>query len=137
MQALPVVESVVDGIRFQITMLDAVSARGLFFRLAQSVAPGLAKLAQVASADDESAVLSAIADTIVGLDVKLFDELCTVMSESTRIPSNDGSTVKLSAVFGGYFAGKYVLMIKWLVACLNANKFLDFLPGNLALGNAE
>lgn len=132
MQALPTVEATVDGTRFQITLLDAVTARKLYLRLLKSIAPGLAGLAKVSSVNDESAMLTAFADIVAGLDVDLFEDLCNVMAESTRIPSNDGSTVKLSAVFGGFFAGKYTMMVQWLVAALSANEFLDFLPANFA-----
>lgn len=135
MAGLPVVECCVEGVNYQVTLLDAVSARQLYLRLLKSIAPGLAGLASLSDKSSEIALLSAFADIVAGLDVKLFDDLCNAMAASTRIQNPDGSTTVLGAVFGIYFAGKYNHLIQWLVACLNANKFLDFLPGGLLNGN--
>ena len=137
--ALPVVDAVVEGTRFQITVLDAVMGRRLYLRLLKAVAPGLAKLAKLAGLkdhEDESAMLGALASAIESLDVQLFDDLCEAMAAGTRMPRDDGSSVALAPVFGVFFAGKYNLLMQWLLAALNANKFLDFLPESFAHGSA-
>lgn len=137
---MPVENVVVDGVRFQITLLDAVTARRLYLRLVKSIAPGLASLAKAFSAnksdgaemapEEEAELMTALADIVAGLDVQLFDDLCDAFAAATIIPRDDGSTLRLQPAFGAYFAGKYTFMIKWLLAALSANKFLDFLPGN-------
>ena len=134
--ALPVVDVVVEGTRFQITVLDAVTGRRLYLRLLKAVAPGLAKLAGLKDQEDESAMLGALAGAIENLDENLFDDLCNALSANTRMPQDNGSTISLGPVFGVYFAGKYNFLMLWLLAALNANKLLDFLPESFAHGSA-
>lgn len=129
MTSLPTVDFEVAGIRYQTTLLDAVTGRKLYLRILKAAAPGLAKLAD---GEDKSGVAElfavALAEVIGSIPEDLFDDLCNTFAASTIIPRQNGIT-KLSdkEVFGAHFAGKYKDLTDWFIACMKANKFLDFL----------
>lgn len=130
--ALESKEFVVGGVRYSTTVLDAVTGRRLYLRVVKAAAPGLEKLAG-ADGDTTSAMLGMVAGVLDGLEVQLVDDLCNAFGDVTVICSGD-KRVKLSQeVFGQHFAGKYKDLTEWLLECLKANKFLDFLSGSFDL----
>lgn len=130
--ALPQEQFEIDGHSYQVTALDAVAGRKTYLRVLKAVSPALAAVAGSEEKDQERLLVKALVEVFQGLDVQLFDDLCSQMAGQTVL-TNDGKKLPLDSVFGLHFAGRYKALTQWLLKCLQVNKFFDFLPANVDL----
>jgi hypothetical protein len=119
----------VGGVRYRTTVLDAVTGRRLYLRILKAAAPGLKGMADAKDKDTASVMLGLVAEVLGNLDEQLFDDLCDVLGGVSVICQGDKQVKLTGDVFGMHFAGKYEDLTNWLLECLKANKFLDFLSG--------
>lgn len=118
----------VEGVKFRLTMLDAVVGRRLFVRLLKVLGPAARALEEGSSL---SMVASLAGGALESLPPELLDELCDLFARQTQLVL-DGREPFLDQAKDGpdsfkrFFAGRYMLLLSWVWANLEYN-YADFL----------
>lgn len=131
MQALdlPKTEVTIDGTKFQIGMLDAITGSRLAVKLQNALG------AAIRNAQDSKGVeLALVGGVLETVTPELMSELCTTFGRQCRVETEPGKMPVVADVFSQFFAGRYWLMYRWLWECLRLN-FADFLSDK-GLANA-
>lgn len=124
----PVTTVKIQGNTYKITALPATEGRRIYLKLAKILAPGLAKLPSLKDASNVDKLLGVVVGSLDGLDEDTLDQFCEAFGNSTEWVVSDKQQITLApAAFGEHFCGQYAAMTQWLVECIKANKFIDFL----------
>ena len=127
----PVTQVRIDTHSYEITAMPATEGRRIYLKLCQIMAPGLAKLPSLKDAANVDKMLALVVGSLDAIDPATLDEICDAFGRYCVITTNPQQRLPLDqATFGEHFAGRYAAMTKWLLECIKANKFIDFLPGN-------
>lgn len=126
--ARPTITTRIGDTNYRITALSATEGRRVYLRLIKVLAPGLAKLPSLKDAENGDKLLGVVIGSLDGLDEGTLDMFCELFGKASEIQTGDNTWVTLAdGAFGEHFAGKYGEMTQWLIACIKANKFIDFL----------
>lgn len=123
----PVTDVHIDGFQYKITALPATEGRRLYLALIKVLAPGLEKLPSLKDAKSADKILALVSGSIEGLDIHTLDDFCETFGRHCEIIRGQNAMTISPAEFGEHFSGRYAAMTKWLLECIKANKFLDFL----------
>lgn len=122
----------IDGDEYEITQLGAIEGRRVLTKLLKLAGPALGALAGAGKLD-ETAIGAALTSAAEELDEATLDSLCETFGANSTVRNGDRRPKLEAVVFDNHFAGRYMAMTKWLIACLKLN-FADFLEGS-TLGN--
>lgn len=124
----PVTTTHIGDHNYRITALSATEGRRIYLALIKVLAPGLAKLPSLKDAANSDKLLGVVVGSLDGLDERTLDMFCDAFGKSSEVQTGENQWVTLeSGAFGEWFAGRYADMTKWLIECIKANKFIDFL----------
>lgn len=116
---------------YRVTVLDAISGRGLFVRLAKIAGPAFLNFDGKNLEASFPKVFGAVASSLTEEDLTVF---CDVLGRSTEVAGGDYSqrSPNLADVFALHFAGKYPEMLQWLIFALEVNfgSFFGHAPGS-------
>jgi len=113
---------------YRITALSATEGRKIYLKLAKILAPGLAKLPSLKDANNVDKLLGVVVGSLDSLDEDTLDLFCEAFGKATELVVSDKQQITLEpGAFGEHFCGKYADMTRWLIECIKANKFIDFL----------
>lgn len=119
---LPKQEVTIDGVKFQIGMLDAVTGSRLAVRLQNTLGTALRGVRDA----DGGAVIQLAGGVLEHVTPELLSELVDTFGAQCRVETEPGKMPVVKDVFAQFFAGRYLLMYRWLYECLRVN-FADFL----------
>lgn len=118
----------VDGEEYELTQLGALEGRRLYARMVRLLGPVAAALGRSDKLLEQS-LGDAVAAAVEGMDEDLVATLCDTFGKRCRVKAGPDRWPELTGVvFDDHFAGRYLLMTKWLKECLAFN-FADFLGG--------
>ncbi len=119
----------IGGHTYKVRQLVATKGRLVLLTLARIAGPAAAT---AATAKDKDAVVGQVIQTVLtSLTADDFSSLCNTFAESTDVLIEDEKgrrEPKLSNIFDLHFAGRYEVMLAWLVFCVEVN-FSSFLVG--------
>lgn len=123
----PTTDVTIDQYTYHITALPATEGRRLYLALIKVLAPGLERLPSLKDAKSADKVLALVAGALEGLEPHTLDDFCDTFGKSCEVVRGNQRVTLDPAAFGEHFAGRYTAMTRWLIACVQANKFIDFL----------
>jgi hypothetical protein len=115
----------IDGDEYELTQLGALEGRKILTKLLHLLGPSLQELA-AAETLNEKAIAAALAKALETLDEATLEQLCDAFGKKSTVTVADKKPALTGAIFDQHFAGRYLAMMKWLVASMRLN-FLDFL----------
>lgn len=126
--ARPVTTTRIGEHQYRITALSANEGKRIYLRLIKVLAPGLAQLPTLKDAANVDKLLGVVTGSLDGLDEATLDMFCETFGKATELQvSNDQWITLEPAAFGEHFCGRYGDMTRWLIECIKANRFIDFL----------
>ncbi len=119
----------ISGHTYKVRQLVATKGRLVLLTLARIAGPAAA---MAASAKNKEAVIGPVIEAVLSnLTPEDFTSVCNTFAESTDVVIDDEKgrrEPKLSNIFDLHFAGRYEVMLEWLVFCVEVN-FSSFLAG--------
>lgn len=119
----------IDGVTYEIQVLDAIKGFRLYVKLLNSAGGALADLGNLKTSSPGELAMRAMGAVLANVTPEFAEELRSTFAASCAVVLEGGKKPQVKDVFITHFRGRYAHMTKWILECAKAN-FADFLAGD-------